>query len=108
MHRFESRLVAAWPRESWQDVSVLVAVSGGADSVGLLRALAALKTEGAGSLAVAHFDHRLRPEAADDARFVADLAQQLGLHCEIGEGSVAEAAALGGDGIEAAARSQRF
>jgi tRNA(Ile)-lysidine synthase len=61
-----------------------------------------------GTLAVAHFNHRLRPEASDDARFVADLAQRLGLRYEIGEGSVAEAAALEGDGIEAAARGQRL
>lgn len=107
-HRFESRLAAAWPPENWQDVSVLVAVSGGADSVGLLRGLAALKAGGAGSLAVAHFNHRLRPEAADDARIVADLAKRLGLRYELGEGSVVEAAALEGDGIEAAARGQRL
>ncbi len=108
MHCFESRLAASWPPESWQDVSALVAVSGGLDSVGLLRGLAALKAGGAGSLAVAHFNHRLRPEAADDARFVADLAKRLGLCYELGEGSVAEAAALEGDGIEAAARGQRL
>lgn len=107
-HRFECRLAAAWPPESWQDVSVVVAVSSGADSVGLLRGLAALKAGGAGSLAVAHFNHRLRPEAADDARFVADLAERLGLRFEFGEGSVIEAAALQGDGIEAAARGQRL
>ena len=108
MHRFESRLAAAWQPERWRDVSVVVAVSGGADSVGLLRGLAALKTGGAGSLTVAHFNHCLRQVAADDARFVAHLAEQLGLPCEIGEGRVAEAASLEGDGIEAAARGQRF
>jgi tRNA(Ile)-lysidine synthase len=59
-------------------------------------------------LAAAHFNHGLRPEASDDAQFVADLAQRLGLRCEIREGSVAEAAALEGDGIEAAARGQRL
>jgi tRNA(Ile)-lysidine synthase len=40
----ETRLAAAWPPEAWQDVTVLVAVSGGADSVALLRGMAALKT----------------------------------------------------------------
>jgi tRNA(Ile)-lysidine synthase len=108
MHPIECRLAATWPPESWQDVSALVAVSGGADSVGLLRGLVALKASGAGSLAVAHFNHRLRREAADDARFVADLAQRLGLRCELGEGSAAAAAALEGDGLEAAARGQRL
>jgi tRNA(Ile)-lysidine synthase len=107
-HEFETHLAAAWPPEAWQDVTVLAAVSGGADSVGLLRALAALKTGGSGRLAVAHFNHRLRPEAADEARFVANLAERLGLPCEIGEGRVAEAAALQGDGLEAAARTERL
>jgi tRNA(Ile)-lysidine synthase len=107
-YHFERRLAAAWPPETWRDVTVLVAVSGGADSVGLLRALAALKTSGNGRLAVAHFNHRLRPEAPDEARFVAELAQRLGLNCEIGEGQVAEAAALQGDGLEAAARAERL
>ncbi len=38
-HPLETRLAAAWPPEDWQDVTVLVAVSGGADSIALLRAL---------------------------------------------------------------------
>src|SRR5438128_278330 len=45
-HEFEVHLAAAWPSEAWQDLTVLVAVSGGADSVGLLRGLATLKTAG--------------------------------------------------------------
>jgi tRNA(Ile)-lysidine synthase len=36
------------------------------------------------------------------------LAQRLGLACEIGEGQAAEAAALQGDGLEAAARAERL
>lgn len=104
----ETRLAASWPPDAWQDLTVLAAVSGGADSVGLVGALAALKTAGTGRLAVAHFNHRLRPAAADEARFVASLAARLELACELGEGSVAEAAASQGDGLEAAARSQRY
>ena len=41
-------------------MTVLVAVSGGADSVAMLRLFRALKTAGAGQLGVAHFNHRLR------------------------------------------------
>src|SRR5437868_1665004 len=104
VHQFETRLAAAWPPEDWQDVTVLVAVSGGADSVGLLRAMAALKTAGLGRLSAAYFNHHLRPKAAEEAKFVAELAARLDLQCEIGEGNVAEAAALEGDGLEAAAR----
>src|SRR5947207_1697496 len=89
----ETRLAAAWPPESWQDLTVLMAVSGGADSVGLLRALTALKTAGSGRLAIAHFNHHLRPEAGDEAQFVADLAAQLSLDFELGVWRVAEAPA---------------
>ena len=40
---FEARVAAAWPAKAWQDVPVVVAVSGGADSVALLRVLARLQ-----------------------------------------------------------------
>jgi len=57
---------------------LLVAVSGGADSVALLRALARFASPGL--LVVAHFDHGLRGAESDgDARFVRDLALSLGL-----------------------------
>jgi tRNA(Ile)-lysidine synthase len=101
---------AAWPASDWADVSVLVAVSGGPDSVALLRALVALKVEagGAGKLVVGHFHHRLRPEADEDARFVADLSGQLSLPFEQGEANVGALAKQGGDGIEATAREARY
>jgi len=60
---------------------VLVAVSGGADSTALLAALA---ESGPGlKLAVAHFDHGLRPDSADDAAHVVGLADRLGLECHV-------------------------
>jgi tRNA(Ile)-lysidine synthase len=104
----ESRLAASWLPESWHDVTVVAAVSGGADSVAMIRALATLKVAGRGRLLVAHFNHRLRPEADEDTRFVAELAERLQLPCELGEGCVAETAQAAGDGLEAAARHQRY
>ncbi|TWT78026.1 tRNA(Ile)-lysidine synthase [Posidoniimonas polymericola] len=77
----------AWPPAEWRDVHLLAAVSGGADSVALLRALHKLKREagGRGRLLVAHFDHGIRGVAsADDARWVAELAEGLGLECRLG------------------------
>ena len=62
---FEQRLAASWPPDKWQELGVVVAVSGGADSVALLRAMAALKTGGPGRLTVAHFNHRLRGDESD-------------------------------------------
>jgi tRNA(Ile)-lysidine synthase len=59
---------------------VAVAVSGGADSVGLLRALHREAAELGLVLAVAHVHHGIRgAEADEDERFVGDLADDLGL-----------------------------
>ena len=63
----------------------VVAVSGGSDSVGLLRALHAIGPEFDLQLSVAHLDHGSRGEAAEaDARFVAELAESLGLPFDLG------------------------
>lgn len=106
----ERSLAASWPPAEWCDLTVLVAVSGGPDSVALLRAMAAVKTEagGAGRLIVAHLNHHLRAEADDDAQFVAQLAQQLELPLQHGDAEVANLASRRGDGIEAAAREARY
>lgn len=63
---------------------ILLAVSGGADSVAMLRLLMALWQRSAGCdcqlVAVAHYNHGLRGQASDqDQRFVAELASSLGL-----------------------------
>ncbi|HEY7788972.1 MAG TPA: tRNA lysidine(34) synthetase TilS [Vicinamibacterales bacterium] len=90
--------------------SVVAAVSGGSDSV----ALAALLREAdeAGELrlvALAHFDHGLRGEAAAaDARFCADLAARFGLPIEIGRGDVRELARSRHLSLEDAARQARY
>jgi len=63
---------------------VVVAVSGGPDSVCLLRALHALAEELGLSLHIAHLDHMFRgKESADDAVFVAGLASALGIPATI-------------------------
>jgi tRNA(Ile)-lysidine synthase len=63
---------------------VLVAVSGGADSVALLEALVALNASGLRHLQIAHLDHQLRPSSPEDAEFVRALAarHQLPFHLE--------------------------
>lgn len=55
---------------------LLVAVSGGIDSVVLLHLLA---TEGEFPLVVAHVDHGIRQDSADDERFVKQLAAAYGV-----------------------------
>jgi tRNA(Ile)-lysidine synthase len=65
---------------------VLVAVSGGGDSVALLHLLVALAPGRGWTLAVATLDHGLRgEESAADRRFVEELAASLCLPCRAGE-----------------------
>ena len=61
---------------------VLVAVSGGPDSVALLHALCSISDELGISLYVAHLNHSFRGEASDkDAEYVRELAASFGLSC---------------------------
>jgi tRNA(Ile)-lysidine synthase len=68
--------------------TVLVAVSGGADSMVLLHLLWQLCDPLALRLSVAHLNHQMRPEALEDARFVEAAACRLGLHCVSGTADV--------------------
>ena len=105
---FEAKLLVAWPSESWKDVTLLVAVSGGADSVALLRGLLRVQASGAGGITAAHLHHGLRGAEADaDQQFVVDLCQRLGIACRVGSACGATLAA-GRDGLEAAARQARY
>ena len=88
---------------------VVAAVSGGPDSVALALLLAELSRAGHLVLVgLAHFNHGLRAEAADDERFVVQLAGDLGLNPHSGRGGVAEVAARRGRSLEEAAREARY
>lgn len=64
---------------------IVVAVSGGPDSVALLQLLYNLRNALEVSLVVAHLDHNLRgEESASDALYVAELSQSLGLPFAVG------------------------
>lgn len=87
---------------------VLVAVSGGVDSMVLLRVLHALAAERGWRLVVAHFNHQLRGSASDgDARFVERVARRLGLECVVECGEVQALAQARGWSVEMAARELR-
>jgi tRNA(Ile)-lysidine synthase len=89
--------------------SVLVAVSGGIDSVVLLDALSRLSTELGLTLAVAHLDHGWRADSAEDARFIADLAADAGLQLvseRLDEADVQEERGLGREGAAREVRRQ--
>ncbi|HEX8282122.1 MAG TPA: tRNA lysidine(34) synthetase TilS [Pyrinomonadaceae bacterium] len=110
---FARRLLREWRQRGWseREESALVAVSGGADSVALLLALAELSGTGrlALRLTAAHLDHGLRGERArEDARWVEALAGSLGLPCVVGRAQVAELADARRDNLEQAARRARY
>ena len=84
-------------------------VSGGADSVAMLRIFVELRAQLGITLFVLHFHHQLRGDAADaDQRFVAALAAEFGLEFESGRGDVAAEALLHGWNLEDAARRLRY
>ncbi|PYX22364.1 MAG: tRNA lysidine(34) synthetase TilS, partial [Acidobacteria bacterium] len=86
-----------------------VAVSGGADSVALLRLLLELRTELGVVLSVVHFNHKLRGSEADaDEQFVADLASRNKLEFRSETGDVATYSAEKRLSIETAAREMRY
>ena len=85
------------------------AVSGGADSVAMLRLLLELRREVGIVLSVVHFNHKLRGAESDaDEHFVAELARgkELQFHC--GSGDVARHAVAKHLSIETAARELRY
>jgi tRNA(Ile)-lysidine synthase len=110
-HELEAQFASNWPAEGWCEGHVVLAVSGGPDSVAMLRASLAIKKSfgGDGFLVAAHLDHGLRAEGADsDAAWVGSLCQGLGIRLETAAADVIGIAAQQGDGLEAAARTARY
>ncbi|WP_231557258.1 tRNA lysidine(34) synthetase TilS [Deinococcus sp. YIM 77859] len=101
-----SELAAALrrPLEAYAGRVVVVGVSGGADSVALLRALL---LAGARPVA-AHLDHALRPDSAQDAAWVRALAQGLAVPVEATRVEVGLVAARRGWNLEDAGRRVRY
>ena len=62
---------------SGKNFSILVACSGGADSLALLYLLHEIKKDFGFTLAAAYVNHKLRPEADDEAEFVDKICQEL-------------------------------
>jgi tRNA(Ile)-lysidine synthase len=89
---------------------VLVAVSGGADSVALLHVLGELRDELRLELEVAHLQHGMRGEdAKGDARFVAGLAEELKLRFHLKEMDLPKMKLDAGKGnLEALGRAERY
>jgi len=83
----------------------LLAVSGGSDSVALLRALHDAPDI---EVVVAHLDHRLRSDAASDADFVADTCERLGVRFVLESALVAEVASRERRNVEEVGRTLRY
>jgi tRNA(Ile)-lysidine synthase len=89
--------------------TLMVAVSGGQDSVCLLHVLHRLQSELGIKLHAAHLDHRLRgQESTGDARYVARLAKSLGIPVTIGKHDVLAYQKTHGLSLEEAAREVRY
>ncbi len=88
-------------------IPLVVACSGGSDSLALLHLLQTEAGTCRWSLTVAHLDHALRPDAADDAAFVQAEAARLGLACVVRRVDV-KRERRGGESLEGAARRLRY
>ena len=97
---------AVLPREGQR---VLCAVSGGLDSMCLLHMLDGWCRGRNGTVIAAHFNHRLRGEAADrDEAFVRETCEAWGIPLAAGRGDVREYAGREKLSLEEAARNLRY
>lgn len=98
----EARFAARW-RAAGGPKRLLLAVSGGGDSIALLRLCLPLSKAGV-TLHVATVDHGLRPQSASEAEFVSQESRRLGLSCAILRWEGAKPRT----GVQAAARARRY
>lgn len=87
---------------------VVVGVSGGPDSMALMNVLYELSRELACRLVIAHVDHQLREQSAEDAAFVLTAASQIGLQVRTLRANVKQCAEAHGISLEEAGRWTRY
>ena len=94
---------------SGNDTTLVVAVSGGPDSLALLICLHSLRERHGLRLHVAHLDHNFRgEEAEEDARFVGSVAEELGLPSTIDTRHPRSGDLTRNSSFEQAARETRY
>ena len=112
LNQFPRMLLAEWRRLRLptSGETIVVAVSGGADSTALLLALEELKNYNKlyTGICVAHLDHRLRKSSSKDAKWVADLSAKLGFKSVIGRAKVLDDVVETNENLEQAARKARY
>lgn len=88
---------------------VVCAVSGGADSMALLRCMLSLRETLSISVRAAHFNHLLRgAESEADEAFVRDFCREADVPLAVGRGDAAAEAARRRCSLETAARALRY
>src|SRR5512134_2741612 len=88
--------------------TLVVALSGGPDSVALLDALASLRRRRGFRVVAAHLDHGLRAGSEQDAEFCAVLCRSLDVPLRADRADVRARAARERGGLEQAARRERY
>ena len=112
LHSFPRMLLAELRKLKMplSDATVIVAVSGGADSTALLLALDELNKAHKTSLTihVGHLDHGIRSDSKNDARRVNELAKSLGVRAVVGRTKALVEATEKSDNLEQTARRLRY
>lgn len=107
--RVESSILSAIAEAKLYHTSMLVALSGGADSVALLTALFRIKHECGLDVSAAHFNHMIRGDMADaDERFCEKLCKKLNVRLYVGRGDVPKHARENKLSLETSARMLRY
>ena len=105
----ERRVAAALGEHDFADRKLLVAVSGGPDSLALLHALYRMRDEFGLKLHGAHLNHKLRgAESDEDAEFAANTFGRLGIPFTAGSADVAAYRSKHKLSLEDAARRVRY
>ena len=108
---FEEQFAHQWPVSSWREHTIVIAVSGGADSVALLRVVHRLwsRSAGKGGIIVGHINHQTRGKQSDeDEKWVANLAAQLNLPFAGKKMLGMSPSSNFGEGLESILRQHRF
>lgn len=109
MTEFTRRLADSLRRLGLASARMMLAVSGGADSVALLRGAVELRETLSLQLFAAHLNHNLRGADSDaDAAFVSALCAEQSVPLTLGSENVADAAKDASAGVEETARRIRY
>ncbi|MGB9687392.1 tRNA lysidine(34) synthetase TilS [Thermogutta sp.] len=108
LHSLEKKFLDAFPVDRRNNWPIVVAVSGGPDSVALFHLVRRTQPPTCGPVVLAHVNHQLRgPESEEDAQFCEELARQAGVAFRLFVRPI-RPEATSGLGLEAAARHLRY